>query len=221
MTHSIMQPTTRPVGRFLDAQRVIYPRILNELRQGRKRTHWMWFVFPQLGVLGKSETARYYGLADRHEALTYLNHPVLRMRLAECTMAVLGHDRLMFSHPDNHKLRSSMTLFSQVAADATLPNAVLAKFFAGPDPLTLDALAGKPIVLPQSGLRPSQAQLEEEFEPWDRNRVARFIKGFGLSPAGERLMLGAWLTDQDRSYDAGWNARADEEANIRRQEEKA
>lgn len=209
MTHTIARPAVRSIRRFLDAQRVIYPRALREIQQGRKRTHWMWFVFPQLAALGKSETARYYGIADREEALAYLDDPVLRLRLGECTTAILGHDRLILSHPDNHKLRSCMTLFSQVVVDPALPNAVLAKFYGGePDQLTLDVLAGKAIELPQG--RPLRSQLEEEFEPWSRRRVAQFIKGFGLSPAGERLMLGAWMADQDRSYDAGWNARADE-----------
>lgn len=199
-----------------------YPRALREIQAGRKRSHWMWFVFPQLRALAKSETARFYGIADRTEAIAYIDDPVLRMRLGECTRGILGHNRLMLSHPDNHKLRSCMTLFSQVTADPALPDAVLAKFYGGKrDQLTLDALDGKPIVLPSSPrppalLRPPASRPlpmtfdgPDDFRPWPQAQVYAFVRSFGLSPAETHRLVRAWMADQDRSYDAGWNEYAD------------
>jgi uncharacterized protein (DUF1810 family) len=212
MTHTINRPAARTIGRFLDAQRVIYPRILREIQQGRKRTHWMWFVFPQLTALAKSEAARYYGIADRAEALTYLDNPVLRLRLAECATAVLSHDRLMFSYPDDRKLRSSMTLFSQVVTDATLPNAVLDKFFGGPDPLTLDVLAGKSIepstAMGRVEVRRAAAvgRRQQPERPMERAEVRTFVEGFGLSPAATKHLVGKWMEDQENARTAGWES---------------
>lgn len=199
-----------------------YSRALHEIQAGRKRTHWMWFVFPQLRALGKSEIARFYGIADRAEAVAYLDDPILRMRLFECTTGILSHPRLILSHPDNYKLRSCMTLFREVADDPALPNSVLEKFYGGrPDQLTLDVLDGKAITLPAPTVQPWQADLrgtsrvpnvQEELEPWSQARIYAFARSFGLTPAETHRMVRAWIADRDRSYDAGWNDHADEEA---------
>jgi uncharacterized protein (DUF1810 family) len=102
--------------RFLDAQRAAYPAALAELHAGQKRTHWMWFVFPQIAGLGQSPTARFYAIADRAEAAAYLAHPLLGSRLSEATTAMLGwagrrSAEAILGGIDAVKLRSSMTLF--------------------------------------------------------------------------------------------------------------
>ena len=134
--------------RFVDAQQPHYPTIVDELRRGRKATHWMWFVFPQLRALGRSGTATYYGLADRDEALAYWCHPVLGPRLQECTGLVLAiPDRsvhAIFGSPDDLKLRSCMTLFDAVAPEEPVFAATLERCFDGArDPLTTSLLAGQ------------------------------------------------------------------------------
>ena len=195
-----------------------YRRAFREIQQGRKRTHWMWFVFPQLRALAKSETARFYGIADRAEAIAYIDDPVLRMRLGECTTAILGHRRLMLTHPDNHKLRSCMTLFAQVTADPTLPNAVLAKFFDGkPDQLTLDVLAGKAITLPPPRTAPAAHRWEQgmlripqDTQAWTRERVMSFVRSFGLSSVATRQLTDAWMADRGRAMGAVWAALEEE-----------
>lgn len=105
--------------RFLAAQAAVHAQALAELRQGRKRSHWMWFVFPQLRGLGSSEMAHHYGVLGLAEARAYLAHPVLGARLLDCTEAVLaleGRDlRAIFGSPDDLKFVSSMTLFSLAA----------------------------------------------------------------------------------------------------------
>ena len=133
--------------RFLDAQDKVYETALAELRAGRKRTHWMWFVFPQIARLGHSPTAVYYAIADRAEAQSYLAHPLLGARLAECAQALLGvtgrtaHEIL--GSPDDLKLRSSMTLFAQVAGPDSVFRRVLERYYGGEaDARTLDLLAG-------------------------------------------------------------------------------
>jgi uncharacterized protein (DUF1810 family) len=107
--------------RFVEAQSGVYGAALAELLNGRKQSHWMWFVFPQLAGLGRSPTARFYGIASAEEARTYLLHPVLGARLLECTRAVCRHrDRsveAIFGSVDAMKFRSSMTLFEAVAED--------------------------------------------------------------------------------------------------------
>ena len=103
------------LARFLAAQETTYAAALDELRAGRKRTHWMWFVFPQMRGLGGSSTSLLYGIGSLEEARAYLRHPILGSRLAECTEAVLAADeplRDVFGSPDDMKFRSSMTLFS-------------------------------------------------------------------------------------------------------------
>ena len=105
--------------RFLNAQEAVYTSALRELERGRKETHWMWFVFPQIDGLGSSVTSRFYALASLGEARAYLAHPVLGRRLAECSRAVLAHAgsdvSSIFANPDDLKLRSCMTLFGRAA----------------------------------------------------------------------------------------------------------
>lgn len=127
--------------RFVDAQNSVYETARDELRAGRKATHWMWFVFPQLRGLGHSATASYYGIASADEARAYLEHPVLGPRLRECVELVLAVDGrtapAIFGSPDDLKFRSSMTLFAAIAPGDPLFQRALDKYFEGqPDPLT-------------------------------------------------------------------------------------
>ena len=133
--------------RFVDAQDDggIYDRALAELRAGRKRTHWMWFVLPQLVGLGSSPAAQRYGVQGLREAREYLAHPVLGPRLRECAQALLDlpddDPTDVLGHVDAMKLRSSMTLFDRAADDEDLFRQVLEKYHDGvPDPLTEQAL---------------------------------------------------------------------------------
>ena len=131
-------------SRFLTAQEPVYAGVLQELRSGRKRTHWMWFVFPQLAGLGHSFMATHYGLADLDQARLYLRHPVLGTRLKECTRivnALEGRSAYeIFGDPDEMKFRSSMTLFKQ-ASDDNVFGPALATYFAGEeDEMTLGML---------------------------------------------------------------------------------
>lgn len=130
--------------RFVAAQDRIYPQALAELAAGAKRSHWMWFVFPQLAGLGRSETARFYAIADAVEARAYLAHPLLGPRLREATRAAIaatGSAPAIFGGVDAIKLRSCLTLFAAVAPDPSLFEAGLARFFDGdPDPETLARL---------------------------------------------------------------------------------
>ena len=131
--------------RFVDAQDPVYERVCTELRNGRKTSHWMWFVFPQLRGLGQSQMAHAFGISSRAEAEAYLKHPVLGARLRECTRLVnLVEGRSIeeiFGYPDDLKFRSSMTLFAQVSPDDDIFVKALQKYFGGvPDQLTLDRL---------------------------------------------------------------------------------
>lgn len=131
--------------RFIDAQRSVYDTALAELRAGRKRSHWMWFVFPQLRGLGHSDMARHYGITSLDEARAYLAHPVLGPRLRECSRLALAIEgstaEEIFGYPDNMKLRSSMTLFARAAPDEPVFDACLRRHFGGqPDQATLDLL---------------------------------------------------------------------------------
>src|SRR5271169_3723149 len=123
------------LGRFISAQYEVYNRVLAELKSGAKRTHWMWYIFPQIDGLGHSTTAEYYALKSLEEAREYLNHPVLGSRLVECAEAVLAIEgRLaseIFSYPDDLKLKSSMTLFASVADSGSIFVHVLDKYFHG------------------------------------------------------------------------------------------
>ena len=136
---------TPNLERFVQAQASVYPAVLRELGAGRKTSHWMWFVFPQLKTLGRSGTARFYGLDGRDEALAYWRHPVLGPRLLECTRLVLAtrgrsaHE--IFGSPDDLKLRSCMTLFDAVAPEEPAFRVVLDRFYGGAaDASTLDLL---------------------------------------------------------------------------------
>lgn len=135
------------LDRFLQAQAGTYATALAELTAGRKQTHWMWFVLPQLRGLGRSHMAQYYGIADGAEAEAYLAHPVLGRRLVDCVDAMLRHPDLpadaMLGSVDALKFRSCLTLFSQVPAAPPVFAAALAAFYGGkPDPDTLRLLAG-------------------------------------------------------------------------------
>ncbi|HEU0222118.1 MAG TPA: DUF1810 domain-containing protein [Paracoccaceae bacterium] len=131
---------------FLAAQSPVYATALAELRAGRKATHWMWFIFPQLQGLGASAMSRRFALGDLGEARAYLAHPVLGARLRECTAAVLDHRgqrtaHEIFSSPDDLKFRSSMTLFGLADPSEPLFRDALAHFYGGkPDPRTLALL---------------------------------------------------------------------------------
>jgi uncharacterized protein (DUF1810 family) len=140
-----MRAGPHDLQRFVDAQDGVWDEVVAELGAGRKASHWMWFVFPQLKSLGRSETARFYGIASRAEALAYWQHPVLGARLRQATglvLAVRGRDlHTIFGTPDDLKFRSSMTLFATVAPEEPTFREALDRFCAGvPDPLTLDAL---------------------------------------------------------------------------------
>lgn len=133
------------LNRFVDAQRPVYDDVLDELRAGRKRSHWMWFVFPQLRGLGGSPTAVRYGIASLEEARAYLRHELLGPRLHECARlvtAVQGRSAgQIFGSPDDLKLRSSMTLFARATEDNADFVAVLDKYYGGrQDELTLERL---------------------------------------------------------------------------------
>ena len=135
----------RDLKRFVDAQAQSYDTALREIRSGCKRSHWMWYVFPQLKGLGRSDYAWYYGIADAAEAAAYLAHPVLGARLRECCEALLAQssrDALaIFGRMDYPKVRSSMTLFAAVSHDPLFLQ-VLNEFYDGSqDRLTLEMLA--------------------------------------------------------------------------------
>ena len=135
------------LDRFVTAQAGLYAQILGELRGGRKQSHWMWFVFPQLAGLGRSPTARFYAIQSAAEARAYLAHSLLGPRLRECVEALLRNRRssaeAIFGPVDSMKLRSSMTLFEAVGEDAAPFAAVLGAFFDGArDAATLKLLDG-------------------------------------------------------------------------------
>ena len=121
--------------RFLAAQETAYPTALSEIKNGRKRSHWMWYIFPQIQGLGVSETSRYYAIRDAAEAQAYLRHPVLGSRLVEISNALLtlpsNNATAVLGSPDDLKLRSSMTLFAALPAASPVFQAVLGKFFNG------------------------------------------------------------------------------------------
>ena len=131
--------------RFIDAQEPVLERVLAELRTGRKSSHWMWFVFPQIQGLGLSPTAQHFAIASRAEAEAYLRHPVLGPRLRACTRLVneVAERSIeeIFGYPDYLKFRSSMTLFAHATADNQVFVEALRKYFGGEDdPLTLDRI---------------------------------------------------------------------------------
>ena len=134
--------------RFVDAQAPVFETALGELRAGRKRTHWMWFIFPQVAGLGESAMAQRYALAGVAEARAYLDHPVLGPRLMACVAVLNAIDRRsaheIFGSPDDLKFRSSLTLFLRAApGDPTLQRALDAYFYGQPDPRTLAIVDGR------------------------------------------------------------------------------
>lgn len=138
------QAVDDPLQRFVDAQAPVIVRVRQELRAGRKRSHWMWFVFPQIAGLGRSETAQCYAMASLAEARAYAAHAVLGPRLVACTELVLAVEGRtaedIFGRPDCLKFRSSMTLFARATGDAVFRRA-LDKYFGGEeDPATVERL---------------------------------------------------------------------------------
>lgn len=139
--------------RFVQAQDPVFDRVQTELSAGHKRSHWMWFIFPQLAGLGGSEMSRHFAIRSREEAQAYLEHPLLGPRLRACTQEVLNIQQrsiaAIFGHPDDLKFHSSMTLFAQVAADDSLFHQALNQYFHGIlDDWTLMLLDSKQAQLP-------------------------------------------------------------------------
>jgi len=136
---------TNDLTRFIDAQQNDYENALSEIRAGRKRSHWMWYIFPQIGGLGFSEMSRRYAIKDLQEAKEYLRHPVLGRRLKEISSVLLNlqenNATQIFGTPDDMKLRSSMTLFASVSDADEVFEKVLDKYFGGKrDEATLNRL---------------------------------------------------------------------------------
>lgn len=133
------------LNRFVQAQESVYQRALAEIRRGRKQSHWMWFIFPQIDGLGYSSTAKFYAIKSLAEAQACLEHPVLGPRLRECAAAALSVEGRtaydIFGSPDDMKLRSSATLFAQVSPAGSLFHQLLDRYFQGePDSATLGIL---------------------------------------------------------------------------------
>jgi uncharacterized protein (DUF1810 family) len=148
MSQSASNPGQFDLDRFVAAQASLYSTVTDELRRGRKRTHWIWFIFPQVVGLGHSSMAQHYSIRSRAEAAAYLAHGLLGGRLLECTELVLGnagksaHD--IFGSPDDLKFRSSMTLFAAVSARAIFQRAI-DRFYNGiPDEATLAIMTNWP-----------------------------------------------------------------------------
>jgi uncharacterized protein (DUF1810 family) len=123
------------LSRFLSAQKSFYSLVVKELETGKKKSHWMWFIFPQIEGLGHSSTAKYYSIKSIEEAKEYIAHPVLGKRLLECTNILLHINGKtadeIFGYPDNLKLKSCMTLFNFIAPEQEVFEIVLKRFFAG------------------------------------------------------------------------------------------
>jgi uncharacterized protein (DUF1810 family) len=136
---------TNELIRFLEAQNQVYLKALSEIKNGKKNTHWMWYIFPQIKGLGSSETAQYYGIKDLNEAAAYLQHPILGKHLVEISEELLNLNgktaTQLFGTPDDMKLRSCVTLFANVKNANPVFQKVLEKYFNGtPDELTLQLL---------------------------------------------------------------------------------
>jgi uncharacterized protein (DUF1810 family) len=133
--------------RFVQAQEDDYQRALSELKAGRKRTHWIWYIFPQFDGLGFSSTSKYYSIKSLNEAKAYLNHPVLGPRLVECAEVVLTLEgrsaQQILGSPDDLKLRSCATLFASVAPPGSVFERLIAKYYSGKaDDQTLHLIGG-------------------------------------------------------------------------------
>lgn len=143
--HKQSQSDSFNLARFVAAQQGVYERIVDELRSGRKKSHWMWYIFPQIDGLGRSETARHYAIKSFDEARAYLAHPLLGVRLVECCETILAvRDKSaseIFGFPDDMKLKSCLTLFAAAAEGSSVFSRVLDKYFDGkPDRRTIDLL---------------------------------------------------------------------------------
>jgi len=131
--------------RFVEAQREVYEEVLSELRAGRKTSHWIWFIFPQIKGLGRSSTTREFAILSREEAAAYAAHPILGARLRECTRLVNSIEGRAITQilgtPDDLKFRSSMTLFAEVCPDDPIFTDAIGKYYGGElDQLTMDLL---------------------------------------------------------------------------------
>jgi uncharacterized protein (DUF1810 family) len=131
--------------RFISAQESVIDDVIHELKAGEKKTHWMWFVFPQIHGLGRSEIAKHYAISSKEEALAYLSHPVLGARLNQCVCILADLSgrsaEQIFGSTDAMKFRSSMSLFASVSADGNIFEAALSKYYDGrPDQATLEIL---------------------------------------------------------------------------------
>ena len=134
--------------RFVDAQEHVYERALSEIKSGRKRSHWMWFIFPQIDGLGASSMSKRYAIRSVAEAKAYLAHPLLGPRLLESAEAVLAVETTsaleLFGSPDDMKLRSCATLFASVSSEESVFRQLINKYFDGkPDDSTLQLIAKK------------------------------------------------------------------------------
>jgi len=137
------------LARFVEAQEDDYVQALSEIRSGRKRSHWMWYIFPQFDGLGSSSTSRRYSIKSVEEAEAYVRHPILGPRLLECARAAMGIEGRsaleVFGSPDDMKLRSSATLFASVSPAGSLFEQLLDRYFGGePDDRTLRLLGQRP-----------------------------------------------------------------------------
>ena len=140
------------INRFIRAQENIYPQVVNELQNGKKTSHWMWFIFPQIEGLGFSSTSKYYSIRTIAEAKEYVMHPLLGKRLLECSTILLNikgkSAESIFGYPDTLKLQSSMTLFSFTSPESTVFLNVLNKYFNNKkDQKTLDILKSMATIL--------------------------------------------------------------------------
>ena len=137
------------LNRFVQAQEQVYPQALSEIKRGHKRSHWMWFIFPQIDGLGSSSTAKFYAIKSKDEAKAYLNHPLLGRRLVECAEVLLKLQgksaEEIFGYPDDLKLRSSVTLFASVSEPDSVFSRVLDQYYGSqPDVKTLELLKQGP-----------------------------------------------------------------------------
>ncbi len=137
--------TEHHLNRFVEAQEHIYSRVVSELKNGYKQSHWMWFIFPQIEGLGKSQTSRRYSIKSMEEAKAYFHHPILGTRLVECSTILLGIAKNsateIFGYPDDVKLQSCMTLFAVAAPEEPVFGKVLLKYFKNTkDQHTLDII---------------------------------------------------------------------------------
>lgn len=132
--------------KFITAQDKVYTDVIRELKNHKKESHWMWYIFPQIDGLGSSPTAGHYAIKDRNQAIEYLENPILRSRLFECTQLMLDIDNKsaydVLGFPDDLKLKSSMTLFASISPQDSVFHKVIDKFFNGQmDQKTLDLLS--------------------------------------------------------------------------------